>query len=758
MKLTKFLAGAFALSAILIGCKEDPFVEPETGDDSYAGVLFINETSGSSDFVEIYNTSSEEVDLSGFMINDDATYDEEAYLFPEGSVIKANGFVAVYKDTDFTFGISSSGDNIYLVDASGELVDSLVLPEAEEGMASYGRTTDGGSILGWFITATPGESNAGGNTETPDEPVEVSSPICINESSYDSDFIELYNTSDEVVSLAGYVLSDDKGFDSSEAYTIPEGVEIAPQGFYLATKGYEFTFGIGGGDKLQLFNAEGELLSALQLPEKNDGTASYGCATDGDTENLVEFTTATPGLSNTTVFEADYTVLNVNEGSYDDDFIEIFNSSYAELDISGLVLSDSNGFESEEAYVIPEGTVIAARGFYLATKDVEFEFGIGGADLLQIYTADGTLISSLQLPAKTDGLASYGCATDGDMNNLVAFSTSTPGYSNVEGGNYETSDLVGKLMINEIYTYGDQSSVDDLDWIELYNASDEEINLAGLMMWEGGGIEEAWSFPTGATIAAKSYFVVESDKYALYDNPVDYPAWGLSKGPDEKVYLATADGSIIDSVEDCPSMNEGETYGRVTDGASEFQIFVAGTKGTANTGDARTEIENTCGVYVNEVYHDNSDEVPGEHDWDTDRDFVEFYNATDADISLKGWSMTDDKATEYYYFPDDAVIKAGSFLVLEAEIEDENGDVIPEDYSFSFGLGKSGDWIHLFNADGDLVEQVEVPSFKSDGPYGEIIDLGCTYGRQTDGASNFVAFSEASKGASNNGKAQVVVE
>lgn len=37
----------------------------------------------------------------------------------------------------------------------------------------------------------------------------------------------------------------------------------------------------------------------------------------------------------------------------------------------------------------------------------------------------------------------------------------------------------------------------------------------------------------------------------------------------------------------CPSMKRGESYGRVTDGAPEWQIFAAFTKGTPNEGPAR---------------------------------------------------------------------------------------------------------------------------------------------------------------------------
>jgi len=47
-----------------------------------------------------------------------------------------------------------------------------------------------------------------------------------------------------------------------------------------------------------------------------------------------------------------------------------------------------------------------------------------------------------------------------------------------QGGNQQETGgqkhpLVGKVVINEVYTYGDQSTIEDLDWVELYNTTKE---------------------------------------------------------------------------------------------------------------------------------------------------------------------------------------------------------------------------------------------------------------------------------------------
>ncbi len=305
----------------------------------------------------------------------------------------------------------------------------------------------------------------------------------------------------------------------------------------------------------------------------------------------------------------------------------------------------------------------------------------------------------------------------------------------------------GTVVINEVYTFSDQSTADDLDWIELYNPTDATIDLSGMLLWESGGREEAWTIPSGTTIGAKSLLLIECDKYGLYSDPDGYPSWGLSKGPDEYVVLGDALMNPIDSIS-LPSMNRNESYGRITDGASQWQVFAQYTKGTANTGEARTVLVNTEGVWVNEVYTDNSDAAL-ELGWDTATDFIEFYNSNDAAVDLSGWEIYDDTDddSKKYTIPDGTTIPGKGYLVYDVFKNNTDGP--------AFGLGVGGDWIFLYkprpsvDVKGNLVDQMEIPGLtKASG----LRDHGYTYGRLTDGGSNLTFFSEASKGASNNGK------
>ena len=308
-----------------------------------------------------------------------------------------------------------------------------------------------------------------------------------------------------------------------------------------------------------------------------------------------------------------------------------------------------------------------------------------------------------------------------------------------ESSYFHLTDVKG-VVINEVYTFSNQSEIEDLDWIELSNTTNEDIDLTDVLMWEGGGSEEAWKFPEGSVIKAKGFFLVECDKYGLHSNPVKYPAWGLSKGPDEFVVLANSDYKVIDEVK-LPSLNEGETYGRVTDGDAKWQIFQAGTPGAKNEGPARGEFVNTSGLFINEVYHDNSD-IFDAASWDPSVDFIEIYNSTDQPMDISGFEVYDDTETDEkkYVVPEGTVIPAKGFLTWDVYKENLNGP--------AFGLGAGGDWVFIYKpGKSELVDKIEIPAFAKDSG---LRDNGYTVGRKPDGSATLVIFKEATKNASNN--------
>lgn len=138
--------------------------------------LFINEAMADgtkdatdADWVEVYNNSEIPVDLSGYALYDEGikTGAKPKRILASGTSIPAKGFLVLpteYNGETITFGLSTSGDAVYLENTSGVLVASLDFTTiALSGKKSYGRKPDGSATLVTFITPTKGTSNNDAN-------------------------------------------------------------------------------------------------------------------------------------------------------------------------------------------------------------------------------------------------------------------------------------------------------------------------------------------------------------------------------------------------------------------------------------------------------------------------------------------------------------------------------------------------------------------------------------------------------------------
>lgn len=110
------------------------------------------------DWVELYNTSAESVDISGFVLSDKSDKSEKITI-PAGTKLAGHGFLKVDVDTPEGFGLSSGGDMVYLYDTKGAQVDYIEFGAMEEN-ESYARVPDGSATFK-KQTPTPGASNNG---------------------------------------------------------------------------------------------------------------------------------------------------------------------------------------------------------------------------------------------------------------------------------------------------------------------------------------------------------------------------------------------------------------------------------------------------------------------------------------------------------------------------------------------------------------------------------------------------------------------
>lgn len=120
-------------------------------------IMFINEVRSwdsdvtrtgyyGSDYIELYNASSEEVSLEGWYVSDDMTDLKKCQIHEV--VIAGNDYALLYANgknnsgASLNFKINPAGEKIFLSDAEGNLIDSIYVPEQEFGTV-YARVTDG---------------------------------------------------------------------------------------------------------------------------------------------------------------------------------------------------------------------------------------------------------------------------------------------------------------------------------------------------------------------------------------------------------------------------------------------------------------------------------------------------------------------------------------------------------------------------------------------------------------------------------------
>ena len=187
------------------------------------------------DMIELHNAGATSVDISQKSITDNPNIPSK-YVFPQGTIIPAGGYLVLNADSGQSpgihlgFSLDDDGEGVYLYDAvenGGGLLDSIQFGLQIPGY-SIGRVDHTG--FQWALTqVTPGEANR-------KQPYGLQSALCINEwlaapeLTFAEDFIEIHNPDNLPVPLAGLIISQDAQPEDNRGGIAPLSF-IAPNGF-----------------------------------------------------------------------------------------------------------------------------------------------------------------------------------------------------------------------------------------------------------------------------------------------------------------------------------------------------------------------------------------------------------------------------------------------------------------------------------------------------------------------------------------------
>jgi len=121
------------------------------------------------DWIELYNSSAISINIGGYKVYDsggqaDATL---KMRIPDGTIIPAKGFYTVITDDPAltpNFGLSKKGEEIWLENASGIIIDNFVFVTTAAENESFGRKPDGSAKFYTFTVKTKNASNNNATT------------------------------------------------------------------------------------------------------------------------------------------------------------------------------------------------------------------------------------------------------------------------------------------------------------------------------------------------------------------------------------------------------------------------------------------------------------------------------------------------------------------------------------------------------------------------------------------------------------------
>lgn len=142
--------------------------------------------------------------------------------------------------------------------------------------------------------------------------------------------------------------------------------------------------------------------------------------------------------------------------------------------------------------------------------------------------------------------------------------------------------LKAQLVINELCASNGSTIEDEFgessDWIEIYNAGENTVNLAGYYLSDDPAEPTKWAFPAWELAPETWLLVFASDRNVV--ETYLHTNFKLSASG-ENVVLTRPDGMVVDEI-NFPELSEDQSMGRLQDGASALALFAEPTPGSSN--------------------------------------------------------------------------------------------------------------------------------------------------------------------------------
>ena len=423
------------------------------------------------------------------------------------------------------------------------------------------------------------------------------------------------------------------------------------------------------------------------------------------------------------------------------DYVVLYNRGSGRVNITGWCLSDNKTKPGK--WNLPSAYMEAGEYFviFASGKDKEhqgeyhtnFSLNSDGEELILV-DASGAIRQEVVIPKLTQDIA-YGLKDHEAGSEFYYYASGMPGRKNTSTCAKTLEGLVGggkRLVITE-YMNNNTLGVKDnygqySDFVEITNLGEDCI-ISGLYLSDDDQETQKWAIPGNVTLLSGQSTVIWLSGRNQYQDGSLHASFSLSQ-KDKKLLLSDSLG-VLASVE-LEYLPANISKGIAKDESAKWVYFDKPTPGAAN-GDGFATVADACGImakgiWVNEVSSVATKE--GSYDW------IELYNGSGQDISLKDWRITDDLDKDGYVFGD-VTVKSGEYKLLYAsggtpEKNDASSIYLP------FKINNGGTDIYLLDPDGRAVDV-----FASG-----MLDSGITSGRSGESSSR-VFFDTPTPGKAN---------
>lgn len=426
------------------------------------------------------------------------------------------------------------------------------------------------------------------------------------------------------------------------------------------------------------------------------------------------------------------------------DWIELYNAGPNPVNLAGYYLSDDPDSLDLWRFPLenPDFTTIEPGDYMILWADndviqgwnhLPFRLSVDGETLFLTQPDGTTIADQADFPAQQYDI-SYGRQTDG-ASNWVFFNNTTPGTSN-----NEILPSPALLFINEVLPLNISGIRDENNehegWIEIYNPNNFQVNLAGYFLGTPGDpdlFQIPFNDPTKTCVQPDGFRIFWMDGEP--GEGADHAGFELLISG-AQVSLAQNNGVNIVNNYTYPASIADFSWGRVSDGGLASQFFSIPTPRVTN-GLIIIQPEE---LFINELLAANHngivDNAGQMEDW------FEIYNPNPYPVNIAGYYFTDNPSNPMKFqvpegSPDVTTVPAGGWLLFWADEDGTQGA-----NHTSFRLNNQGETLQMFGLDGfTMVDEVQ---------FGLIPD-DFSFGREEDGAPNWILFEGPTPEASNNG-------